>query len=210
MVVSSTTLLLAASTGSGLILGIFGKDLFDALFDFVGLGSTDEEDLSLASWAPRVMVLSIVVLFTTLITISLIFDEWRLVFTFVWSAMLLAFGITWPAYRAGSKTAGLFLVVIIIAAAYFLVAVAPARLGAADAKDDRGDIERLPVVEFVLERSIGIKGERIENGTTVTGPWRIVRVNDGHFWVVRDEDDASEVLQIREGDVVLTRYLKDD
>ena len=210
MVVSSTTLLLAATTGSGVILGIFGKDLTDAFFEFFGFGSTDPSALSVPPWVIRVMFVLTVVIFTTFITITLVRDEWRVAFAFVWMAMLLAFGIAWLNYRAGSATGGVFLVVIVIAASYFLVAVAPERLGAADAKEDRGDIERLPIAEFVLERSLGIEGERIENGTMVTGPWRIVRVNGGHFWVVLDEDDASEVLQIDEADIVLTRYLKDD
>jgi hypothetical protein len=89
-----------------------------------------------------------------------------------------------------------------------LIVIAPSALGHLDAKDDRTQPDRLPKVEIALNRSLGL-AEESRGDQIVTGPWRLIRANDGNLWLAPDQKGAERVIQIKLSDVATVTYLRD-
>jgi hypothetical protein len=99
------------------------------------------------------------------------------------------------------------LVVIQVLIAILYVVVAPPMIfGSYEAKRDKADPSRLPRVEVNLRRSIGIDGERRSESGFITGPWRLIRSNEGRLWLTPDSKNSGRVLQIDSADIASIEY----
>ena len=208
MVASSATLLLVASMLFGLLVGLFGDPLIDAAFEYLGLRPPGAA--SSGQRADRIMSRVIYVGLVAVLIYMVVIEEWRIAVIVGVTVVSITFIVAWRTYKAGNRQWGVVAIFALVAGAYLLIAVAPARLGEADAKLDREKVERLPRAELVLIRSLGLDAERTEDGHILTGPWRIIRVNSGRIWLIPDVDGASEVTQIDESDIASLTYLPDD
>jgi hypothetical protein len=141
---------------------------------------------------------------------ALMTDQYRNAMNLFWIYLLLAIGGSWQLVRSGSTGARWFLASALIVAAFFFLAIAPIGLGRSDAVLDKEHVERLPRVEVVLAHSLGLLFERADGPHVVTGPWRVVRVNDGRLWLTDEPEDSDAVVSVAMDDVEAVVYLNDD
>lgn len=109
----------------------------------------------------------------------------------------------WAAQRGDAEASRLLVAVFAVFILGYLLVVPPI-LGRYQATWERGHLVRLPLVELTR-----IDGTLQHIGTDC-GPvtrWRVVRVNDGHYFLVADQKGAREVTEINTTDVASARYL---
>lgn len=120
---------------------------------------------------------------------------------FMTAAIVLLSARTTPARLAASALG--------VISIYLVVIAFPENIGSQHAKDDMQSLQNLPRIELTLERPLGANPERFEAEFIRSGPWRLLRVNDGHLWLVPDVKGATDVTQLSQTDLTVITYLPD-
>jgi len=208
MVASSTTLIWAVTTPLAFLMGELLRPIF-SLDTFFGLPPAGVRR-SAKSMDFAITFVSTIFFVGGAVAVALIIilsDDVKFAMTVAWIALLLIGGFSWQYARAGSANARWIVLLVGVLALVFILLGAPAGLGREDARDDRKQIERLPRVEIVLHESLGLELERVQGEQVRTGPWRLIRVNEGHLWLAPDVNEPTEVIQIASSDVASVTYL---
>lgn len=201
MVVSSTTLIWAIVPTGAFIIAELTRPMFglDSIFR-----PPHPAVMRKASRGVLILALLPVVPIVALVLVG----DVRLLLTLIWMALVALGGLAWQRFRHGLEAARWIMWATAVAASLLLLVVAPGLLGRSDAKDDRGHPERLPRVLVTLHHSLGLADEAAREGRVQTGPWRLIRANNGSLWL-SDGINRSEVVQIASSDVAYLTYLRD-
>ena len=208
MVASSTTVIWAVTVPLVLVVGellrpVFSLDTFFGPPAAAPRSSPRGLDFVITAMSAVFFVGGVVVV----ALIALLSDDLRLAMSATWIVLLLMAGFNWQYARAGSVNARWILLSVAVFVLLFILLWAPTGLGRADASDDKEHIERLARVEITLHESLGLDLEHAEGDGVRSGPWRLIRVNDGHLWLTSDANEPTEVIQIDSSDVASVTYL---
>ena len=192
MVRSTTTVFWAALTPVGAIIGVLIKPEMDRVSG--GPPKTWE----------RVTFLPLLFgTFAFLAALAAVEADWSECFLWLWIIIVSGGGLAWG-YRTISEFAGrLFLLFIVFGV--ILIVLVPGILGRDDAKKDREDPDRLPLVTVTFSDAAST-----DLAATVNDPWRLIRVNNGNLWLAPDEKDSDRVIQIDDESVDSVTYVSEE
>lgn len=106
--------------------------------------------------------------------------------------------------RRGHDHARFLILAAVIVGLPILLTAFPRSLGQRDARRDLNDRGRLPRVELQLR--YGIKLSPAGNCGDA-GPWRVLRVNDGRYWLLLDDPADKTVTAVEQSNVTSVTYL---
>jgi hypothetical protein len=212
MVTSSTTLVWAISTPLALILAELLRPLLslDTIFE---APETVSRRIQIGRSRPvlaAMLVGGVLGGLALFVAASFLLGDLKTGLGVLWVVLLIVAAFSWKYARAGSSSARWLLLSALVFGAFFILVVAPSGLGRSDAQHDKEHVEQLPRIEIVLHHSLGLDSERPAGDRVRTGPWRLIRVNDGHLWLVADVDKTNDVVQIDSSDVASITYLPDE
>jgi len=212
MVASSTTLVWAVGTPLALVLLELLRPVF-SLDTIFGSPAAASHRIHVVRSRPLLgaLVLSGSLGAPALVVIlSFVLGDLRTGLGTLWVVLLIMAGFSWQYARGGSSNARWILLSAVVFGVFFILVIAPAGLGRADAQHDKQHIDQLPRVELVLRRSLGLESEGLGGDELRTGPWRLVRANAGHLWLVSDAQEPTAVIQIDSSDIASITYIRDD
>jgi hypothetical protein len=119
----------------------------------------------------------------------------------IFGNLAIALGTQFLLFGSGLSRSGA--VLSVATAAFLLIVVSPGEFGRSDAERDRSSDARLPLASIYTPQPLGLPGELNVKGDFVSGPWKLIRVNNGNLWVTRLGGDGGVVIQMRRSDVSL-------
>lgn len=218
MVSSSQMIVAAILFGSVLTMNFFGDDARDFFFSIFLRNRGKQKVPSLAEMSRSDRLLRLI---WGLVGVSAFFGFFGYVLVdaiitdspsnVILPVMTIMFLVFWLASgQLDQKGARALVIGVTMALVIFFVIVLPGRLGAERARQERRHLEVLPRVEFVLAHPLGTKTERVEPQGLVSGPWRVIIVNEGRYWLIKDDERATEIVQISEAAISSVRYLPEE
>lgn len=127
-------------------------------------------------------------------------------FYVILTGVLLIAAVWHVNWQDRAARAGLVVVAVFVFVQVFLFA--PDEFGRRDARRDREDGNRLPRVQVAAIRALGLEGEHKEGDVFLTGPMRLVFVNNNKLWITSLSGGVNVPLyEIAESDVASVKYI---